>query len=76
MRHHTALDWNRLHSITSFSVEYLRSNLVRERTLLGLKEAKDLIEACPTIVGAGLERSAAENFVNAMREAGATANIK
>src|SRR3989442_36173 len=50
--------------------------IVRERTSLGLKEAKDLVEAAPTIVGTGLERAGAEAFAKALSEAGATATIQ
>jgi ribosomal protein L7/L12 len=50
--------------------------VVRERTLIGLKEAKDLVEAAPTIVGTGLDRATADAFATALKEAGASASIQ
>lgn len=49
---------------------------VREITTLGLKEAKDLVEAAPTNVKEGLARSDAEAAVKKLQEAGATVELQ
>lgn len=43
---------------------------------IGLKEAKDLVETAPRLVGTGLDRSTAEEFVRRLREVGATAELQ
>src|SRR5215470_16955567 len=45
---------------------------VREITSLGLKEAKDLVEAAPTNLKEGIAKSDAEAAVKKLQEAGAT----
>lgn len=49
---------------------------VREITSLGLKEAKDLVEAAPTVVKEGLSKADAEKFKKKLEEAGATVELK
>jgi large subunit ribosomal protein L7/L12 len=48
---------------------------VRELTGLGLKEAKDLVEAAPKPVKEGVNKEEAESAAAKLREAGATADI-
>ena len=49
---------------------------IREITGLGLKDAKDLVEAAPKMVKEGVSKDEAENFKKALEEAGATVTIK
>jgi large subunit ribosomal protein L7/L12 len=49
---------------------------VREITSLGLKEAKDLVEAAPTNVKEGIAKSDAEAAVKKLQEAGATVELQ
>ena len=49
---------------------------VREVTTLGLKEAKDLVEAAPTNVKEGVGKEEAQTAVNKLKEAGATVEMK
>ena len=49
---------------------------VRELTGLGLKEAKDVVDGAPSTVKEGLEKDAAEAAVAALKEVGATAELK
>ncbi len=49
---------------------------VREITGLGLKEAKDLVEAAPKAVKEGIPKAQAEEIKKKLVEAGATAEIK
>jgi large subunit ribosomal protein L7/L12 len=48
---------------------------VREVTTLGLKEAKDLVEAAPTNVKEGVDKAEAENVKTKLTEAGATVEL-
>ena len=48
---------------------------VRELTGLGLKEAKDLVEAAPKPVKEGVNKEEADAAAAKLREAGATADI-
>ncbi len=50
--------------------------IVREATGLGLKEAKDLVEALPAKVKENIPKDAAEKLLKDLTEAGATAEIK
>lgn len=49
---------------------------VREVTSLGLKEAKDLVEAAPSNVKEGISKDEAETIKKKFGEAGATVEIK
>ena len=49
---------------------------VRELTNLGLKEAKDLVEAAPKPVKEGVNKEEAEATATKLREAGATVDVK
>ncbi len=50
--------------------------VVRELTGLGLKEAKDLVEAAPKPVKEGLQKAQAEEMKKKLTEAGATVELK
>ena len=50
--------------------------VVRELTGLGLKEAKDLVEAAPKAVKEGIARDEAEKIKAALEEQGAKVEIK
>ena len=49
---------------------------VREVTTLGLKEAKELVEAAPKLVKEGVSKEEAEAVMEKLQAAGATAEIK
>ncbi|MGP1396331.1 MAG: 50S ribosomal protein L7/L12 [Inquilinaceae bacterium] len=49
---------------------------VRAITSLGLKEAKDLVEAAPKVVKEGASKEDAEKIKKQLEEAGATVEIK
>jgi large subunit ribosomal protein L7/L12 len=49
--------------------------VVRELTGLGLKEAKDLVEAAPKPVKEGVNKEEADAAAGKLREAGATADV-
>ncbi len=49
---------------------------VRAITALGLKEAKDLVEAAPSPVKEGVNKEEAEEIKKQLEEAGATVEIK
>jgi large subunit ribosomal protein L7/L12 len=48
---------------------------VREVTTLGLKEAKDLVEAAPTNVKEGVDKAEADTIKAKLTEAGATVEV-
>lgn len=50
--------------------------VVRELTSLGLKEAKDLVEAAPKAVKEGLAKQEAESVKKKLEESGAKVEIK
>lgn len=50
--------------------------VVRSLTGLGLKEAKDLVDAAPKPVKEGISKSDAEGILKQLTEAGAVAEIK
>ena len=49
---------------------------VREFTGLGLKDAKDLVEAAPKTIKEGVSKESAEEMKKKLTEAGATIDIK
>jgi large subunit ribosomal protein L7/L12 len=49
---------------------------VREVTTLGLKEAKDLVEAAPANVKEGISKADADGVMKKLQEAGATAELQ
>ena len=50
--------------------------VVREITGLGLKEAKDLVEAAPKPIKEGVSKAEAEDFKKRLEEAGAKVELK
>ena|SRR5438132_11650769 len=50
--------------------------VVRELTALGLKEAKDLVEAAPKAVKEGVSKEEAETIKQKLSDAGATVEVK
>jgi large subunit ribosomal protein L7/L12 len=50
--------------------------VVREVTALGLKEAKDLVEAAPKAVKEGVSKEEAETIKQKLSDAGATVEVK
>ena len=50
--------------------------VVREITALGLKEAKDLVEAAPKAVKEGVSKDEAETIRQKLADAGATVEVK
>jgi large subunit ribosomal protein L7/L12 len=69
---------------TEFTVELKESGankinvikVVREITGLGLKEAKDLVEAAPKPLKEGVSKAEAEEFKKKLEEAGAKVELK
>lgn len=69
---------------TSFAVELTNGGgqkiqvikALREITSLGLKEAKDLVDAAPKVVKDGVSKEEAEEIKKKLEEAGATVTIK
>ena len=49
---------------------------VRELTSLGLKEAKDLVEAAPKAIKEAVTKEEAEAAAGKLRDAGATVDVK
>jgi len=50
--------------------------VVRELTGLGLKDAKDLVDAAPKVIKEKVAKADAENMKKKLEEAGATVNLK
>ncbi|MEK7615219.1 MAG: 50S ribosomal protein L7/L12 [Patescibacteria group bacterium] len=69
---------------TSFDVELTAAGdnkigvikAVRAITALGLKEAKDIVDAAPKMVKEGVSKEQAEDFKKQLTEAGATVTLK
>ena len=69
---------------TSFDVELTEAGAnkisaikaVRELTQLGLKEAKDLVDAAPKVIKEGVSKADAENMKKKLEEAGAKVTLK
>lgn len=49
---------------------------VREITGLGLKEAKDLVDAAPKVIKEGVSKAEADDMKKKLEEAGAKVNLK
>lgn len=49
---------------------------VRELTDMGLKDAKDLVDAAPKVVKEGIDKTTAETVKKKLEEAGATVTLK
>ena len=49
---------------------------VKEQTGLGLKEAKDIVDAAPATVKVGLDKASAEALKKALEEVGAEVELK
>ena len=49
---------------------------VKEQTGLGLKEAKDIVDAAPSTVKEGLDKAAAEALKKALEDVGAEVELK
>ncbi|WP_423063434.1 50S ribosomal protein L7/L12 [Candidiatus Paracoxiella cheracis] len=49
---------------------------IRAITNLGLKEAKDMVEAVPAVVKEGVSKADAENMKKQLEEAGASVDLK
>lgn len=63
--------------LTSFGEKKLQViKTVRELTGLGLKEAKDLVEAVPAAIKEGVGKEEAETVKGKLTDAGATVEIK
>lgn len=50
--------------------------VVREATGLGLKEAKDVVDGAPKAVKEGISKDDAEKLAEALKEVGATVEVK
>ncbi|MDO8466870.1 MAG: 50S ribosomal protein L7/L12 [bacterium] len=50
--------------------------VIREVTGLGLKEAKDIVDAAPKVVKAGMKKEEAEDLKKKLEAAGATVELK
>lgn len=50
--------------------------IVRELTLLGLKESKELVEAAPKVLKDGVSKSDADEYKRKLEEAGAVVEVK
>lgn len=50
--------------------------VVREATGLGLKEAKDMVDAAPGVIKEGVKKEEAEELKKKLEEAGATVELK
>lgn len=63
--------------MTSFGANKVNViKVVRAITGLGLKEAKDMVEAVPAVVKEGVSKADAEKIKKELTEAGATVEIK
>jgi len=63
-----------LNSVGDKKIQVIKA--VREVTSLGLKEAKELVEAAPTNVKEGVSKDEAESILKKFEAAGAQAEIK
>jgi ribosomal protein L7/L12 len=58
------------------AVAAVAPSVVRAATTLGLKEAKDLVEAAPKEVKTGISKDDAEKLKKELEDSGATVKIK
>ena len=63
-----------LNSVGDKKIQVIKA--VREVTSLGLKEAKELVEAAPTNVKEGVSKDEAESILKKFEDAGAQVEIK
>ena len=64
-------------TLTSFGEKKVNViKVVREITGLGLKEAKDLVEAAPSLLKEGVSKDDAAKFKKSVEEAGGTVEVK
>jgi len=69
---------------TAFAVEITESGAnkigvikaIRELTQMGLKDAKDLVDAAPKVLKEGVEKAQAEEWKKRLEEAGAKVTLK
>ncbi len=69
---------------TSFTVELSEAGankigvikVIREITQMGLKDAKDLVDAAPKVVKEGVDKATAETWKKKLEEAGAKVTLK
>ena len=69
---------------TEFDIELVSSGekkinvikVIREITSLGLKEAKDLVDAAPSVVKEAVSKNECEEIKKKLEDAGATVNLK
>ena len=50
--------------------------LVKELTGLGLKEAKEMVDGCPSVLKEGVSKAEAEGLKKSLEEAGAEVELK
>ena len=63
--------------MTSFGANKIEViKVIRAVTGLGLKEAKDMVEAVPALVKEGVAKAEAEDIKKKLTEAGATVDVK
>ena len=63
--------------MTSFGANKIEViKVIRAVTGLGLKEAKDMVEAVPSVVKEGVAKAEAEDIKKKLTEAGATVDVK
>ena len=62
-----------LKEVGAYKINVIKA--VREVTTLGLKEAKDLVEAAPTNVKEGVDKAEADSVKAKLTEAGATVDV-
>ena len=63
--------------MTSFGANKIEViKVIRAVTGLGLKEAKDMVEAVPAVVKEGVAKAEAEDIKKKLTEAGATVDVK
>ena len=63
--------------MTSFGEKKINViKVIREITSLGLKEAKDLVDAAPSVVKEAVSKNECEEIKKKLEDAGATVNLK